>query len=508
MLPRMTAEADDDHLIDLASRALGGSVLVANDETYAEKENLIKVAAPTFTPATMGPRGQIYDGWETRRRRDEGSDWVIIRLGVPGLVHRVVVDTAFFLGNYPAECDIETCWLDGWPAIDELTALPYWHMKAQGQPLKGGTPNVVEIPPTLATHLRLTIHPDGGVARLRALGEVVPDPRRWSGLTVDLAAADNGGTVIDASDRFFSPPENAIRPGHAVTMGDGWETRRRRGGGCDWLLLGLAAPGQIRQFYVDTVHFVGNAPGAIRLTAADHDDPAFDDMPPEEWPELLPRTGIQPDTRHWFGRDAGLDTERTVDRVRVELHPDGGLGRIRLWGVPSGKGRSRVGLRWWNLLPVRDAARQVRSCCASTAWAAALAEERPVADVDAMCDASERIILGLGWDEVLAGLAGHPRIGQAPSGKGREAASSRREQSGVADDPVLVQALVEGNRAYEQRFGHVYLVRAAGRSGQEMLALLHERLGNDDATEQDVVRRQLGEITSLRLRRLWCEGEA
>ena len=304
----MTAGADDAHLIDLASRALGGSVLVANDETYAEKENLIKVSDPVFTPATMGPRGQIYDGWETRRRRDKGSDWVILRLGVPGVVHRVVVDTAFFLGNYPAECDIETCWLDGWPAIDELVELPYWRMKAERQKLEGGTANVIEIPPTLATHLRLTIHPDGGIARLRALGEVVPDPRRWAGLTVDLAAADNGGTVLDASDRFFSPPENAIRPGHAVTMGDGWETRRRRGGGCDWLLLSLAAPGEIKQFYVDTMHFVGNSPGAIRLLAIDSSDPEYADVSAEAWPELLPRTGIQPDTRHWFGRDAALDT--------------------------------------------------------------------------------------------------------------------------------------------------------------------------------------------------------
>jgi allantoicase len=508
MLPPMTAGADDAHLIDLASRALGGSVLAANDETYAEKENLIKVSAPVFTPATMGPRGQIYDGWETRRRRDEGSDWVIVRLGVPGVVHRVVVDTAFFLGNYPAECSIETCWLDGWPAIDELIELPYWRMKAERQKLEGGTANVVEIPPTLATHVRLTIHPDGGVARLRVLGEVVPDPRRWAGLTVDLAAADNGGAVLDASDRFFSPPENAIRPGHAVTMGDGWETRRRRGGGCDWLLLELAAPGEIRQFSIDTVHFVGNSPGAVRLTAIDSADPGFAGVPAEDWPELLPRTGIQPDTRHWFGRDAGLDTERTVDRVRVELIPDGGLSRLRLWGVPSSDGRSAVGLRWWNLLPVRDAARQIRSCCASTVWAATLAEERPVADLDALCAASERITLTLPWDEVVAALAGHPRIGQAPTGKGKEAASSRREQAGVAADPELAQALAEGNRAYEERFDHVYLVRAAGRSGQEMLALLNERLGNDPTVERDVVRQQLAEITSLRLRRLWREGEA
>jgi OHCU decarboxylase len=349
----MTGDGDGGEsaagLIDLASRALGGSVLVANDETYAEKENLIKVAAPTFTPATMGPRGQVYDGWETRRRR---------------------------------------------------------------------------------------------------------------------------------------------------------------GGGCDWLLLHLGAPGQIRQVSVDTMHFVGNSPGAIRLTAVDSADPDTADVRAEEWPELLPRTGIQPDTRHWFGRDAGLDTERTVDRVRAELIPDGGLSRLRLWGVPSDSGRAAAGLRWWNLLPVRDAARQVRSCCSAPAWAGALADERPVDDVDALCAASERITLALPWDDVLAALAGHARIGQAPTGKGREAASSRQEQTGVADDPALHAALDEGNRAYEQRFGHVYLVRAAGRSGEEMLALLRERLGNDDATERDVVRRQLAEITSLRLRRLWCEGEA
>jgi OHCU decarboxylase len=336
----------------------------------------------------------------------------------------------------------------------------------------------------------------------------VPDPRRWAGLTVDLAAADNGGTVLDASDRFFSPPENAIRPGHAVTMGDGWETRRRRGGGCDWLLLSLAAPGEIRQFYVDTMHFVGNSPGAMRLTAIDSADPEFTDVPAAAWPELLPRTGIQPDTRHWFGRDAGLDTERTVDRVRVELIPDGGLGRIRMWGVPSPAGRSAVGLRWWNLLPARDAARQLRGCCASLAWAAELADERPVADLDALCAASERITLALPWDEVIGALAGHPRIGQTPTGQGHEAASSRREQAGVADDPEPARELAEGNRAYEDRFGHIYLVRAAGRSGQEMLALLRERLGNDAPTEQDVVRQQLAEITTLRLRRLWGEGEA
>ncbi len=105
----------EPHWVDLASRAMGGSVLLANDETFAEKENLVKVAPATFTPHTMGPRGQVYDGWETRRRRSPGADWVIVRLGVPGLVRRVVVDTAFFRGNFPTSCELEACWLDGWP---------------------------------------------------------------------------------------------------------------------------------------------------------------------------------------------------------------------------------------------------------------------------------------------------------------------------------------------------------------------------------------------------------
>ena len=257
------------------------------------------------------------------------------------------------------------------------------------------------------------------------------------------------------------------------------------------------------------MHFVGNSPGAIRLTAIDSADPEFADVPGEEWPELLPRTGIQPDTRHWFGRDAGLDTERTVDRVRVELIPDGGLGRLRLWGVPSPAGRSAVGLRWWNLLPVRDAARQVRSCCASPAWAAALADERPVADLDALCAASERITRALPWDEVLGALAGHPRIGQAPTGQGPGGGVVAARAGGGRGRPGAARR--RSPRATgPTRSGSATSTWSAPRAGpaRRCWRCCDERLGNDAATEQDVVRQQLAEITSLRLRRLWCEGEA
>lgn len=480
----------DPTWVDLASRALGAGVLLANDETFAEKENLITAAPPTFTPHTMGLRGQIYDGWETRRRRSPGEDWVIVRLGVPGLIRQIVVDTAFFRGNFPTACEVEACWLDGWPSAAAVAAHPHWTSLTGRQPLAGDTVNVLEVATeVLASHLRLTIHPDGGVARLRAFGEVVPDPRRWAGVSVDLAATENGGVVLGCSDRFYSPPENAIAPGNAVTMGDGWETRRRRDGGTDWILLGLAAPGRVRQVVVDTTHFVGNAPGAVALTALGQDG---------QWAPLLPRTPLQPDTRHWFGADAGLELDLIAHQVRLELIPDGGLARIRLWGDPAPAAVGAVGVRWWNALPATDAAAAVQSCCASPAWAAQLAYGRPYVDPDALVGASDEIVLGLPWDEVLAALAAHPRIGERA-----QSAASRREQAGVEEDAELRSALAAGNADYERRFGHLYLVRAAGRSGAELLALLRSRLGNTPDAEQAVVRRELAEITALRLRRLW-----
>ena len=254
-------------LPDLAVRTLGGSVVSANDELFAERENLITAAPAVFAPATFGLKGQVYDGWETRRRREPGHDHAIVRLGAAGIIHGVVVDTSFFTGNYPPEVSVEAAGAEGYPSPADLAGAD-WVTLVPRSPAKGDARNTFEVSdPHRYTHVRLSIYPDGGVARLRVHGEVVPDPRFLAG-TLDLAAAENGGTITGCSDMFYSSAAHLIAPGQAHTMGEGWENARRRDDGNDWVSLRLALSGRIRYAELDTSLFVGNAPGWAQLSGS------------------------------------------------------------------------------------------------------------------------------------------------------------------------------------------------------------------------------------------------
>lgn len=307
-------------LPDLALRPLGGAVLWANDETFAEKENLIKPGPATFEPASFGHKGQVYDGWETRRRRDTGHDAAVLRLGVPGVIRGVVVDTAFFRGNYPPEIAVEAIEVDGYPRPEQLARDPDWETIVERAKVYGDSRNPFEVASDKRwTHVRLTMYPDGGIARFRVHGEGRPD-RRFFGLApLDLAALENGGLVLDCSNRFYSSPQNLIFPGHAHVMGDGWETARRRDDGNDWVHIRLAGPGVVRMAEIDTSYFVGNSPGAARLSGLTADG---------EWIELLPRTDLQADTPHRFL----IEPNSVVSEARLDIYPDGGMARLRLFG--------------------------------------------------------------------------------------------------------------------------------------------------------------------------------
>ena len=319
------AAADFTSLPDLASRVLGGGVVHANDDFFAARENLVTPEPARHDPTAFGPRGKVYDGWETRRRREPGSDFAVVRLGVPGVVEGVVVDTAWFTGNYPPHVSVDATEAPGYPSVDELLA-GEWTPLVTNAPVKGDAANAFPVSPQRRfTHVRLTLHPDGGVARLRVHGRPAPDPALLSG-TVDLAALENGGDVVACSDMYYASARNLLLPGRARTTAEGWENARRRNGGNDFVTVRLGAPGVVRRVVVDTSCFIGNAPGWVSVRGAAVRGKELQDV--ESWTELLPRTRVQPDTRHQFP----VAAPDVVTHVRLDVFPDGGLARLRVLG--------------------------------------------------------------------------------------------------------------------------------------------------------------------------------
>lgn len=327
---------DFTELIDLASEKLGGAVLIANDEFFAPKENLLKPTSPIFIEGKYTDLGKWMDGWETRRRRTPGYDWCIIRLGLPGIIRGVVVDTSFFRGNYPEHFLLEACTVEGLTTAEDLQSESLkWTQILPQLPLVGDSQNPFAVENSERfTHLRFKIYPDGGVARLRVYGEVAPDWERIkrSGGDIDLAAVENGGLVLSCSDMFFGHRHNLIMPGRAANMSDGWETKRRRGPGHDWSIIKLGKPGIIRRLEVDTSWFKGNFPESCSLEATNAGEASAESLTDLStlWKSVLPRTKLQAHTRHYFENevfDAGI-----VSHLRFNIFPDGGVSRLRVYG--------------------------------------------------------------------------------------------------------------------------------------------------------------------------------
>jgi allantoicase len=323
-------------LADLASARVGGRALAANDEFFAAKSNLLKPEPPIFVPGKFTSRGKWMDGWESRRRRTPGHDWCVVALGMRGIIHGVNVDTTHFTGNYPSHCSIDV--LDTPAAVGAsvygVEGRP-WTTLLRKSALRGNGENFFAIDDARPwTHLRLNIFPDGGVARLRVYGEVSVD---WRGITragraIDLASIKNGGLVLGASDMHFGARDNMIMPGRATNMGDGWETRRRREPGHDWAVLELGTFGRIEEVVVDTAHFKGNYPDRCSIQAADVTGGTDESLITQSmfWRTLLPEQKLEMDRPHTFQKEvADLGA---ISHVRLNIIPDGGISRLRLWG--------------------------------------------------------------------------------------------------------------------------------------------------------------------------------
>lgn len=482
-------------LPDLACEDVGGAALACNDEFFAEKENLLKPAAAVWKDHVYTDRGKWMDGWETRRRREAGYDWCVIRLGLPGVIRGVVIDTAFFRGNYPAEASIEACAIDA-PLDLAALATATWTELLPRSALQGDHKNAFAIAhDARVTHLRLNIFPDGGVARLRVHGEVAP---RWSKLAglggvIDLAALENGAWVESCSDMFFGSRNNLIKLGPSLSMADGWETRRRRGPGHDWALVRLATTGLVERLELDTSHFKGNAPGRCVVEAA-----RAQGGPPTDWRVLL-ASPLQPHTRHRF--DDELRRVGPVTHLRLNVYPDGGVARMRAWGEPLLAPVHALGAL--DALSHDEAHAAFLRCCGSQAWARAMNLARPFEDRAALLRIGEQLWWQLGEDDWLEAFAAHPRIGARPAASPAADPWAGREQSSTANAADAVRdALAAANEQYAAKHGFIYIVCATGRGAEDMLADLQARLGNDRASEIRTAGEEQAKITRLRLHKL------
>ncbi|MDN5684995.1 allantoicase [Corynebacterium glyciniphilum] len=346
----MTEHYDFLSYPDLASRALAGSVVWASDESFAERENLIMPHEPAFDPNEFGNKGKVYDGWETRRRRHDEvgeNDAAIVRLGVPGHIKGIVVDTAWFKGNYPPQIAVHGLTCDEYLTGEELAALPddRWFTLVAPMDAKGDHKHHLEIFPAgdaaarRVTHVKLEMIPDGGISRLRVHGQPAPDPRFITG-TIDLAAVENGGRVTECTNMFYSHPNQIISIGRAHNMGGGWENARRRDDGNDSVTVQLAGEGRVRWIEFDTSYFVFNAPGDVKLTGITADG---------EEVELVGKTRVLPDTRHRFAVSdtaEGTTGPTPIVAVRADVYPDGGISRLRVWGELTDNGQLDIESRW------------------------------------------------------------------------------------------------------------------------------------------------------------------
>lgn len=316
--------------VNLASERLGAKALFANDDFFAPKERMLQDSDPVFIADKYDDNGKWMDGWETRRKRGQGYDYCVVQLAVSGRINKVEIDTRHFTGNFAPAAMLEACFSRSAPNDSTV-----WTPLTDTVALEGNTQRLVDITSDeVYTHIRLNIYPDGGVARLRIYGQ--PEVE-WSGLatqSLDLLAMEVGGYAISANDEHFGTKHNLNLPGKGINMGDGWETRRRREPGNDWVILALGHRGEIEEIIIDTAFFKGNFADACSIQVADIKALPDSTLAAQSlyWQELLPKSQLGADQEHVF-REALLKVG-PITHLRVNIYPDGGISRIRAIGKP------------------------------------------------------------------------------------------------------------------------------------------------------------------------------
>jgi allantoicase len=339
MIDADTAAAWQRRTINVADPRLGARALFATDDFFAPKERMLQPGEPEWRAGVYDDHGKWMDGWESRRRREGGHDYCIVALASLSHVSLLEIDTRHFTGNYPPFASVEACRSTVDP--DAGTA---WTTLLPQAPLQGDQRHFFAVDAGTAwTHLKLNIHPDGGVARFRSFGRIACDWSRPGQSSLDLAAALNGGRALACSDEHYGSMHNVLLPGRGTSMADGWETRRRRTPGFDWVILELGTAGVPEAVEIDTAYFKGNFPHQVSIQATLLPSTGAQGVEAGErgdidlstqclyWPVLLEPRLLQADQVHRFA----LQGAGAISHLRVNIHPDGGVSRVRVFGKPS-----------------------------------------------------------------------------------------------------------------------------------------------------------------------------
>ncbi|MBJ9956296.1 allantoicase [Acinetobacter courvalinii] len=313
-------------LTNLADARIGAKIVSCSDEFFAEAARMLQNAPAQFIEGKYDDNGKWMDGWETRRKRESGYDWCIVRLGVTGLVSGFDIDTSFFTGNYPASASVEGCY-----APDNQLEGISWTALLENSVLSPDQHHFFDCSAQKITHIRINIFPDGGIARLRVYGRVVLEQVDTT-RQMDLIGLKNGGRIVAFSDAHFGHPNNLLSPDRGLNMGDGWETKRRRAPGFDWCIIALGQSGFVEKIEVDTAFFKGNFPAFCSIQAAYIENATDAQLIPQSmfWPFLLEQQPLTMDHIHEYV--AEVLQHQKVNYIRVNMIPDGGISRIRLWG--------------------------------------------------------------------------------------------------------------------------------------------------------------------------------
>ena len=326
----MTTNNSIQGLVNLASPKMGTKILAFSDDFFGEVTRMLNDKDPIFIEDKYDNHGKWMDGWESKRRRDGGNDWAILKLGSSGIISKIEIDTSYFTGNFPPFFSLEGIYSE-----TEPNKVSNWKSLIAKTNLVGDCKNNFELnSKEKFNFVRLQIFPDGGVARIRLFGEVKYNWDRFNNEEIiELSSLKLGGSILAYNNAHYGDVSALLSEGRGKTMGDGWETRRRREPGNDWIIIKLAQKGNIEKIEIDTAHFKGNYPdrASIQAISIDKNITTKDLIQSSEnWDVILDETKLTADNIHEYEINSNSKAEAT--HIRLNIYPDGGVSRLRIFG--------------------------------------------------------------------------------------------------------------------------------------------------------------------------------